>query len=60
MPTVDEGAPATLTIFDATTQWVFAEEHIRSKSENTPFVGDEMVGKPWAIYNKSQFVANGE
>ena len=58
MPMLDAGAPATLTIFDATTQWAFAEEHIQSKSENTPFVGDEMVGKPWAIYNKGQFVAN--
>ena len=60
MPALDEGAPANLTIFDATTQWAFAEEHIRSKSENTPFVGDEMVGKPWAIYNKGQFVANDD
>jgi dihydroorotase len=60
LPAVDEGTPANLTIFDATTQWAFAEEHIRSKSENTPFVGDEMVGKPWAIYNKGQFVTNDE
>jgi dihydroorotase len=58
MPTFDEGAPATLTVFDATTRWTFTEDDIRSKSENTPFVGDEMVGKPWAIYNKGQFVAN--
>jgi dihydroorotase len=60
MPTIGEGAPANLTIFDATTRWTFTAAHIRSKSENTPFVGEEMVGTPWAIYNKGRFVANRE
>jgi dihydroorotase len=60
MPALDEGAPATLTIFDATTRWTFTAAHIRSKSENTPFVGDELVGRPWAIYNKGRFVTNDE
>ena len=57
MPALEEGEPANLTIFDATTTWTFAEDDIASKSENTPFVGSEMVGKPWAIYNKGQLVA---
>jgi dihydroorotase len=60
MPALDDGAPATLTIFDATTRWTFTADHIQSKSENTPFVGDELVGRPWAIYNKGRFVANDE
>ena len=60
LPDLAEGASANLTIFDAETRWTFTEDHIRSKSENTPFVGDELVGKPWAIYNKGQFVANDE
>lgn len=52
------GEQANLTIFDATTEWIFETRHIHSKSSNTPFVGDTMVGKAWAIYNKGQFVEN--
>ena len=59
MPRIEEGQPANLTVFDATTQWTFEELHIRSKSSNTPFIGYTMVGKAWAIYNKGQLVENG-
>ena len=55
-PTLAEGEPAALTIFDASTRWTFTEDHVRSKSQNTPFMGDELVGRPWAIYNDGQFV----
>ncbi len=56
MPRIEAGAEANLTIFDATTRWTFAPNHIKSKSKNTPFIGDELVGKAWAIYNKGQWV----
>jgi dihydroorotase len=55
-PRIAEGEPACLTIFDATTEWTFTAEDIGSKSQNTPFLGETMVGRPWAIYNKGQFV----
>lgn len=58
VPKLAEGARANLTVFDATTRWTFEKQHIRSKSRNTPFVGDEMIGRAWAIYNKGQFVRN--
>ncbi len=58
IPVVEEGADANLTIFDATTEWTFEKDHIHSKSTNTPFVGDKMVGKAWATYNKGQLVDN--
>ncbi len=57
IPKLAEGSPANLTIFDSTTEWIFEESDIKSKSHNTPFVGDTMVGKAWAIYNKGQFVS---
>jgi len=57
-PTLEEGEPAALTIFDADTQWTFTEDHVHSKSENTPFLGDELVGRPWAIYRDGHFVQN--
>lgn len=59
VPRLQEGERANLTIFDATTRWTFEEQHIRSKSSNTPFVGAEMVGRAWAIYNKGRFVEAG-
>ena len=55
-PQIEQGAPACLTIFDAETRWTFSEADIRSKSQNTPFVGAELVGRAWAIYNRGQFV----
>ncbi len=56
VPEVTEGEPANLTVFDAKTEWTFGKQHIRSKSKNTPFVGDTMVGRAWAIYNRGQLV----
>lgn len=58
LPRLAEGEPANLTLFDATTRWTFEARHVHSKSRNTPFVGHEMVGKAWAIYNKGRFVEN--
>ncbi len=55
-PALEEGAEANLTVFDAETAWTFEAGHIRSKSKNTPFVGTQMVGRAWAIYNHGQFV----
>lgn len=56
MPRIEEGQRANLTVFDASTQWTFEERDIRSKSHNTPFISQGMVGRAWAIYNKGQFV----
>lgn len=60
VPQIVEGEPARLTIFDASTRWTFTEDDIRSKSQNTPFVGHEMVGKPWAVYSDGQFIRREE
>ncbi len=60
IPAIKEGAAANLTIFDASTRWTFEDEHIRSKSINSPFVGSELVGRPHAIYNDGQFVRQTE
>jgi dihydroorotase len=56
VPKIVEGEPARLTIFDTSTEWTFSEEDIRSKSENTPFVESEMVGRPRAVYSDGQFI----
>ena len=56
VPGLEAGAAATLTVFDATTEWTFDKRHVRSKSHNTPFVGARMVGKAWAVVNNGLFV----
>ncbi|NQV72159.1 dihydroorotase [bacterium] len=58
IPSIEVGQKANLTIFDATTEWEFSAKDIKSKSTNTPFVGSKMVGKAWAVYNKSILVDN--
>ncbi|MFT5143218.1 MAG: dihydroorotase [Rhodothermales bacterium] len=57
-PSIQVGAKANVTVFDATTEWTFEARHIKSKSRNTPFVGARMVGKAWAIYNNGRLVEN--
>lgn len=56
-PTLSEGTPANLTVFDATSPWTFGQADIHSKSENTPFVDAPMVGRARGIYHKGQWVA---
>ena len=57
VPQIKEGEAANLTVFDAETRWTFGAQHICSKSRNTPFVGEEMVGRAWAIYNKGRLIS---
>ena len=43
--TLRVGAPADVVVFDPDEKWIFAREDIRSKSENTPFLGAAMTGR---------------
>lgn len=43
-PTLREGAPADLVLFDPESRWVVGRETLRSKSINTPFLGREIRG----------------
>ncbi len=56
VPEIAEGEVANLTIFDASTPWTFTRSHVRSKSHNSPFFGEELIGRAWAIYNKGRLV----
>lgn len=53
-PLIDEGAEANITLFDPDLEWVFSQNHIRSKSKNTPFLGSKFVGKPLAVFNNGK------
>ena len=55
-PELAQGAAANLTVFDPDTRWTFTEADIYSKSRNTPFVDDELIGKAHGIYHRGQWV----
>jgi len=45
IPKISQGEPAEMTVFDPDAEWVFEEKNIRSKSRNTPFIGQKFKGK---------------
>lgn len=49
IPSIAVGARAELTVFDPEKEWVLEEKNIRSKSRNTPFIGQTMRGKVLGI-----------
>ncbi len=53
---IEEGEKANITIFNPKLEWEVIESDIKSKSRNTPFIGEKLKGKAVAIYNNNQFV----
>jgi dihydroorotase len=43
--TIAEGSKANLVVFDAKEEWTFTKENNRSKSNNSPFIGQQLSGK---------------
>ena len=52
---INEGKKANITLFNPSLSWEFNNEKIKSKSKNTPFIGERLTGKALAIYNNGQF-----
>lgn len=53
---IKEGAIANLSLFNPNENWVFGKENIVSKSKNSAFLGTEMKGKVYGIYNQGKLV----
>ena len=51
--TIQEGQTACLTLFDPAAQWTVTPETIRSRSNNSPFIGKKLQGKVIGIFNKN-------
>tara|TARA_Y100000748_G_scaffold271411_1_gene244658 strand:+ start:897 stop:2192 length:1296 start_codon:yes stop_codon:yes gene_type:complete len=49
------GCKAQITIFDPNEKWVFENKHILSKSSNSPFIGEDLVGRVKYVISKNQF-----
>jgi len=56
--TIKEGETACLSLFNPDLKWIFEKKHIHSKCANTPFIGHELVGKAYGIYNKGILTKN--
>jgi dihydroorotase len=58
IPELKEGATANVTLFNTDQEWTYTEDLVKSKSANSPYLGDKMHGRAEAIYNKGQFIVN--
>jgi dihydroorotase len=58
IPSISEGAPANLTVFDPDIEWTFLAKDIKSKSKNTPYVGKNFKGKVIGVFHKNMHHIN--
>lgn len=56
VPHIEVGQPANLTLFSTDIQWQYTRDQVRSRSVNSPYLGQTLTGRALAIYNKGQFV----
>ncbi len=60
IPVINEGEKATLSLFVPAEKYVFDASMIRSRSQNSAFVGKELKGKVIGIINKGKIVLNNK
>jgi len=54
----EEGATAGFTLFTPNGDSVFTKNDILSKSKNSAFLGQELKGKVYGIYNNGKLILN--
>jgi len=54
VPSITKNQEANFTLFDAS-EWVFNKENNFSKSYNSPFLNQKLIGKVWLTCNHNQF-----
>jgi dihydroorotase len=55
---IAEGNKATISLFNPEGKSIFSKENILSKSKNSAFIGAEIKGKAYGIYNQGKLVLN--
>jgi dihydroorotase len=58
VPEIKEGAKANLTFFNTNEEWTFTPKNVRSRSKNSPYLNEKLVGRAVGIFNKGQLVLN--
>ena len=56
--TVTENAKANLTLFQPGKRYEFTKDTIKSKSQNSPFIGKQLTGKAYGIIKEEKIVLN--
>ena len=54
--TIEEGNKANITLFNPEGKTTFTKENILSKSKNSAFLGVELKGKAYGIYNQGKLI----
>jgi dihydroorotase len=54
--TISENSTAELAIIDWNEKWTISKKDIRSKSENSPYIGETVKGRVKGIFNKGKFL----
>jgi dihydroorotase len=55
IPKIDVDEKANLTLFDPNHLWTFNEKTNLSKSKNSPWLGKEVTGKAFAVFNNGRY-----
>jgi len=50
---------ANLTIIDPKEEWVFKREHVKSRSQNSPFYGSQLLGRVKGVLNRLELADFG-
>ncbi len=58
VPRLKPASKANLTLFNTEEEWLYSANEVRSKSGNSPYIGEKMTGRAIAIYNKGRFCVN--
>ena len=53
---INENQVVNISLFNANEKWIFTKENIKSKSKNSAFLNEKMIGKVYGIYNNSKLV----
>jgi dihydroorotase len=54
VPVIAEGQKANLVVFDKDADWIYTKENNKSKSSNSPFIGQSLKGKVLLTCNNNQ------
>ena len=58
VPRLERGNKANLTLFNKDEEWIYSAGEVRSKSKNSPYIGEKLTGRAIAVYNKGLFCVN--
>lgn len=55
---IQQNATSDFVILNFEKEYTFTTKHIKSKSNNTPFIGQTLKGKVEAVFSKGKFIIN--